>query len=86
VTAQHTSSSAMTDGGARGTKSAQVVLNPKATSQEHQNAVVYLSVAECTQRDEIQLGIVTRVAAEFFMLNFQIRHRTAGLAAPAIAA
>jgi len=37
VTAQHTSFSAMTDGIARGKKSAQVVLDPETMSQEHQN-------------------------------------------------
>jgi hypothetical protein len=42
-------------------------------------------VACGAERDEVLLGIVTRVAAKFFVVNFQVRHRPTQLASPAIA-
>jgi hypothetical protein len=38
-----------------------------------------------TERDEIQLGIFARMAAQFLMVNLQVRHRAAGLTPPAVA-
>jgi len=46
---------------------------------------VNLGVALCAQRNQVQLGIVAGVAAELPVMNFQIRHRTTRLTAPAIA-
>jgi hypothetical protein len=40
------------------------------------------STAEC---DQIFLGITAGVAAEFLVMDFQVRHRAAGLTPPAIA-
>jgi hypothetical protein len=38
--------------------------------------------AEC---DQVLIGVVAGVAAELFVMDFQVRHRSAGLAPPAIA-
>jgi hypothetical protein len=45
-----------------------------------------LSVATCTQRDQVQFGIFARMAAKLFVMDFQVRHRAARLTAPAIVA
>ena len=37
-----------------------------------------------TEGDQIVLTILAGVAAEFFMVNFKVCHRTAELAAPAV--
>jgi hypothetical protein len=46
---------------------------------------VRLSVARCTQRDQVQLGIFAGLAAKLLMVDFQSRHRAAGLTPPAVA-
>jgi hypothetical protein len=38
--------------------------------------------AEC---DQVLIGVVAGVAAKLFVMVFQVRHRSAGLAPPAIA-
>jgi len=42
-------------------------------------------VTLATERDEIQLGIFARLAAKFLMVNLQVRHGAAELAAPGVA-
>jgi hypothetical protein len=43
-----------------------------------------LRVTLCTERDQVQFAIVSTLTAEFLMMNFEITHRSAGLAPPAI--
>jgi hypothetical protein len=38
-----------------------------------------------TERDQVLLGVVARMAAKLFVANLQVRHRAAGLTPPAIA-
>jgi hypothetical protein len=38
-----------------------------------------------TQGDQVQLGISSTSITELLMMNFQVRHRAAGLTSPAIA-
>jgi hypothetical protein len=47
---------------------------------------VRLSVATCTEGDQVLFGIVAGMTAKFFMVDFQVRHCTARLTAPAVAA
>jgi hypothetical protein len=42
-------------------------------------------MAPRTERNQILFGVLAGVTAEFFVVNLQIRHRAAGLTAPAIA-
>ena len=44
-----------------------------------------LTVACCTQRDQVQLRIFAGLAAKLLMVDFQLRHRAAGLTPPAVA-
>ena len=44
-----------------------------------------LTVACCTQRDQVQLRIFAGLAAKLLMVDFQVRHRAAGLTPPAVA-
>jgi hypothetical protein len=48
-------------------------------------AAVYGGMAFRTEGNQIRLGIIPSMAAELLMVDFQIRHCTAGLASPAIA-
>jgi len=41
-------------------------------------------VARSAKCDEVALGIIAGVAAELFVVNVQVRHRAAGLTAPAV--
>jgi len=41
-------------------------------------------MAVVAKRDEIIFVVLTRVAAEFLMMNFEVGHRPAELAAPAV--
>jgi len=43
------------------------------------------AVACRTKRDQILLGIFSRLAAEFPVVNLEVRHRPARLAHPAVA-
>jgi hypothetical protein len=46
---------------------------------------VHASVASTAKRNQVQLGELSAgVAAEFLVMDFQIRHRAAGLTAPAV--
>jgi hypothetical protein len=36
------------------------------------------------ERDQVLIGVVAGVAAKLFVMDFQVRHRAAGLAPPAI--
>jgi hypothetical protein len=42
-------------------------------------------VASETESNQVLFGIVTRLAAELFVMNFEIRHRATQLTPPAIA-
>ena len=44
------------------------------------------SVARSTKHYEVLLGVVSGLAAELFVVDFQVRHRATRLTAPAIAA
>jgi hypothetical protein len=43
-------------------------------------------VTRRTERNEVKFGVEPALASEFLVVNFQIRHRAAGLTAPAVAA
>jgi hypothetical protein len=45
---------------------------------------MYRGVACRTKGNQVLLGIVTGLAAEFSVVNFEVGHRAAGLASPAI--
>lgn len=47
---------------------------------------VYLGVAIATECNEVFFSVAARVAAEFLVVNFEVRHCTADLASPAITA
>jgi hypothetical protein len=42
-------------------------------------------MALCAESDQILFGVVPRLAAEFFMMDFQVRQRAARLTPPGIA-
>jgi len=44
-----------------------------------------LSMAPQTQRNEVGLGIASALAAKFLVMDFQVRHRSTGLASPSVA-
>ena len=46
---------------------------------------VRLAVASVTKRNEIMFDIFAPVASKLFVVNLQIRHRSAYLAAPVVA-
>src|SRR5947199_67109 len=48
------------------------------------NAAVQLRVAFTAKSNKVPLAIIAAATAELLMMNFQIRHRAAALAAPAI--
>jgi hypothetical protein len=47
---------------------------------------MHCCMAGIAQRDQVLLRVITRVAAKFFVMNLEIRHRAARLASPAVAA
>jgi hypothetical protein len=47
---------------------------------------VHLSMATGAQCDQVLFGVVARLAAKLFVMDFQVRHPPAGLTPPAIAA
>jgi hypothetical protein len=49
-------------------------------------SAVHSGVACGAESNQILFRIVARVATEFFVVNFQVRHRAACLASPAITA
>jgi len=46
---------------------------------------VHLLVTVSAQRDQILLGIASRMASELEMVDLQVMHAAAGLASPAVA-
>jgi hypothetical protein len=48
-------------------------------------AVMHCSVTCRTKRNQVLLRIVAGLAAKFFVMNLEIRHRAARLASPAVA-
>jgi hypothetical protein len=42
-------------------------------------------MAPCTERNQVLFGVVARVAAKLFVVDFQVRHCAARLTPPAIA-
>jgi hypothetical protein len=57
---------------------------PYVRAQVIGSAAMRSSVAFRTQRGQVLLGVVTRMAAEFPVVHLEIRHRSTGLAPPAI--
>ena len=45
---------------------------------------VQVSMTVAAQGDQVLLGIISGLAAELFVVNFEIRHRAARLASPAV--
>jgi len=47
---------------------------------------MFSSMAGRTERNEIRFGVGSSMAPEVLMVDFEVRHRTARLAAPTISA
>jgi len=45
---------------------------------------VHLFMACSTEGDQVRFGVITRMAAKFFVVNLQIRSGAARLASPAV--
>ena len=42
-------------------------------------------VTDYAKRDQVRFGVISEMTPKFFVVNLQVRHRAAGLTAPAIA-
>jgi len=51
----------------------------------HFSTAMHAGVAHCAKCNEVFFRVVATVAAEFFVVNFKVRHSAAGLASPTIA-
>ena len=49
------------------------------------SALMRTRVACGTERDQVLFGVVARMAAKLFVMDFQVRHRAARLTPPAVA-
>ena len=52
----------------------------------HSSSPMFSSMAGRTERNEIRFGVGSSMAPEVLMVDFEVRHRAARLAAPAISA
>jgi len=57
----------------------------RVRSRERLRCVVQFSVALLAERDKVQFRVISRMAAKFLVVNFQVRHRAARLTPPPVA-
>jgi len=48
--------------------------------------VVQFGVALLTEREKVQFGVISGMAAEILVVNLQVRHRSAKLTSPSVSA
>jgi hypothetical protein len=44
-----------------------------------------VAVTDCAKRDQVRFRVISQMTPEFFVMNFQVRHRATHLTPPAIA-
>ena len=63
-----------------------VEIGVRVRCRKRLRCVVQFSVALLTERDKVQLGVISRMAAEFLVVKLQARHRPAKLTSPTVSA
>ena len=62
-----------------------VEIGVRVRCRKRLRCVVQFSVALLAERDKVQFRVLSRMAADFLVVNLQVRHRAARLTPPAIA-
>ena len=44
-----------------------------------------VAVTDCAKRDQVRFRVISQMTPEFFVMNFQVRHRATRLTPPGIA-